>query len=169
MSSWVLYVLFGFVIIYGWRNFVVNAVCFQNPPYSGSNATSEGLTEPPPESPDIPISVSGSFNKSVDSLHVVEGGEGLSVADLPEMENIALAITKDYHGLGITIAGYVCERGLYSWFILSLMFGMLTIVLYRKIVWNTNFDLCYNFKLQNMKYSRRVPLNRILNFGVRKL
>ncbi|KAK7075366.1 hypothetical protein SK128_009197, partial [Halocaridina rubra] len=29
---------------------------------------------------------------------------------LPEMETIELEITKDHQGLGITIAGYVCER-----------------------------------------------------------
>jgi multiple PDZ domain protein len=30
---------------------------------------------------------------------------------LPEMEKFIVELKKDYHGLGITIAGYVCEKG----------------------------------------------------------
>jgi multiple PDZ domain protein len=30
---------------------------------------------------------------------------------LPEMEKFSVELKKDYHGLGITIAGYVCEKG----------------------------------------------------------
>lgn len=30
---------------------------------------------------------------------------------LPEMETFAVELKKDLHGLGITIAGYVCEKG----------------------------------------------------------
>jgi len=30
---------------------------------------------------------------------------------LPEMEKFTVELKKDYHGLGITIAGYVCEKG----------------------------------------------------------
>lgn len=30
---------------------------------------------------------------------------------LPEMEKFNVELKKDYHGLGITIAGYVCEKG----------------------------------------------------------
>ncbi|CAL4121137.1 unnamed protein product, partial [Meganyctiphanes norvegica] len=33
-----------------------------------------------------------------------------AVGDLPEMETIELELHKDHQGLGITIAGYVCER-----------------------------------------------------------
>lgn len=32
---------------------------------------------------------------------------------LPEMEKFTVEIQKDSHGLGITIAGYVCEKGLF--------------------------------------------------------
>lgn len=32
---------------------------------------------------------------------------------LPEMERFNVEIQKDSHGLGITIAGYVCEKGKY--------------------------------------------------------
>lgn len=42
-----------------------------------------------------------------DDLALVEGA-------LPEMETIDVEVTKDHQGLGITIAGYVCERGEYS-------------------------------------------------------
>lgn len=30
---------------------------------------------------------------------------------LPEMEKFTVELKKDLHGLGITIAGYVCEKG----------------------------------------------------------
>ncbi len=32
---------------------------------------------------------------------------------LPEVENFDVQLKKDSQGLGITIAGYVCERGIY--------------------------------------------------------
>lgn len=32
-------------------------------------------------------------------------------AALPEMEKFTVELKKDLHGLGITIAGYVCEKG----------------------------------------------------------
>ena len=35
----------------------------------------------------------------------------LAEEGLPEMETIELEVTKDHQGLGITIAGYVCEKG----------------------------------------------------------
>lgn len=36
-----------------------------------------------------------------------------AVADgpLPEMDTFTVELRKDLHGLGITIAGYVCEKG----------------------------------------------------------
>jgi hypothetical protein len=30
---------------------------------------------------------------------------------LPEMEKFTVELKNDYHGLGITTAGYVCEKG----------------------------------------------------------
>ena len=51
---------------------------------------------------------------------MAEGGEGMSLADLPEMENIHLELAKDHQGLGITIAGYVCERGEFPFQFLSM-------------------------------------------------
>lgn len=33
--------------------------------------------------------------------------------DLPEMETFEVELVKDQQGLGITIAGYVCEKGLF--------------------------------------------------------
>lgn len=34
-----------------------------------------------------------------------------SLANLPETEKFTVELRKDAHGLGITIAGYVCEKG----------------------------------------------------------
>jgi hypothetical protein len=34
-----------------------------------------------------------------------------SNAPLPEMDTFDVELVKDAHGLGITIAGYVCEKG----------------------------------------------------------
>lgn len=39
---------------------------------------------------------------------------------LPEVENFDVQLKKDSQGLGITIAGYVCERGIYLSFLLKL-------------------------------------------------
>lgn len=36
-----------------------------------------------------------------------------SLVHLPEMEKFNVELKKDTHGLGITIAGYVCEKGTY--------------------------------------------------------
>ena len=33
------------------------------------------------------------------------------IEDLPEMETFEVELIKDQQGLGITIAGYVCEKG----------------------------------------------------------
>lgn len=35
----------------------------------------------------------------------------LETSALPEMEKFTVELKKDQHGLGITIAGYVCEKG----------------------------------------------------------
>lgn len=37
--------------------------------------------------------------------------EPLDINSLPEMERFTVELTKDIYGLGITIAGYVCEKG----------------------------------------------------------
>lgn len=34
-----------------------------------------------------------------------------TLANLPEMEKFNVELKKDTHGLGVTIAGYVCEKG----------------------------------------------------------
>lgn len=34
-----------------------------------------------------------------------------TLANLPEMEKFNVELRKDAHGLGVTIAGYVCEKG----------------------------------------------------------
>lgn len=34
-----------------------------------------------------------------------------TLINLPEMEKFNVELKKDTHGLGITIAGYVCEKG----------------------------------------------------------
>lgn len=34
-----------------------------------------------------------------------------TLANLPEMEKFNVELKKDAHGLGVTIAGYVCEKG----------------------------------------------------------
>ena len=41
----------------------------------------------------------------------VAGFGGQSSGPLPELENFEVELKKDAQGLGITIAGYVCERG----------------------------------------------------------
>lgn len=35
------------------------------------------------------------------------------ITTLPETESFTVQLKKDTHGLGITIAGYVCEKGIY--------------------------------------------------------
>ena len=37
---------------------------------------------------------------------------------LPEMERFTVELKKDIQGLGITIAGYVCEKGFYMFFVI---------------------------------------------------
>lgn len=39
-----------------------------------------------------------------------------SITTLPETDSFSVQLKKDTHGLGITIAGYVCEKGMY-WFV----------------------------------------------------
>lgn len=39
-----------------------------------------------------------------------------SITTLPETDSFTVKLKKDTHGLGITIAGYVCEKGLFSTF-----------------------------------------------------
>jgi len=36
-----------------------------------------------------------------------------SITTLPETDSFSVQLKKDTHGLGITIAGYVCEKGMY--------------------------------------------------------
>lgn len=38
----------------------------------------------------------------------------IDVKSLPEMERFTVELRKDTYGLGITIAGYVCEKGIYK-------------------------------------------------------
>lgn len=38
--------------------------------------------------------------------------EALDIGSLPEMERFTVELKKDVYGLGITIAGYVCEKGI---------------------------------------------------------
>ena len=42
---------------------------------------------------------------------IVTLGSDLALDYLPEVENFDVELKKDSQGLGITIAGYVCERG----------------------------------------------------------
>lgn len=37
-----------------------------------------------------------------------------SITTLPETDSFTVQLKKDTHGLGITIAGYVCEKGMIS-------------------------------------------------------
>lgn len=37
-----------------------------------------------------------------------------NVNSLPEMERFTVELKKDSYGLGITIAGYVCEKGIFE-------------------------------------------------------
>lgn len=36
-----------------------------------------------------------------------------SITTLPETDSFSVQLKKDTHGLGITIAGYVCEKGMH--------------------------------------------------------
>lgn len=36
-----------------------------------------------------------------------------SITTLPETDSFTVQLKKDTHGLGITIAGYVCEKGVF--------------------------------------------------------
>lgn len=54
--------------------------------------------------------------------------EPLDINSLPEMERFTVELTKDIYGLGITIAGYVCEKG-----IANDAFGGFTVGKHRKI------------------------------------
>lgn len=48
-------------------------------------------------------------------------GQTLDLATdyLPEVENFDVQLKKDNQGLGITIAGYVCERGILCFFLFN--------------------------------------------------
>lgn len=39
-----------------------------------------------------------------------------SITTLPETDSFTVQLKKDTHGLGITIAGYVCEKGMFYLF-----------------------------------------------------
>lgn len=39
--------------------------------------------------------------------------EPIDISSLPEMERFTVELKKDVYGLGITIAGYVCEKGIF--------------------------------------------------------
>jgi len=45
-----------------------------------------------------------------------------SITTLPETDSFSVQLKKDTHGLGITIAGYVCEKGMY-WFFYFLFYN----------------------------------------------
>ena len=53
---------------------------------------------------------------SIGELPVISMETTIDVNDLPEMEGFTVELRKDSLGLGITIAGYVCEQG---WFFFS--------------------------------------------------
>lgn len=92
----------------------------QVPPQS-SGTTSTALSG---ENLKIPVkSVSEPFIKqhvetfpgsALKSPHVSDAGTGLLSEHLPEMETFEIELEKDQQGLGITIAGYVCEKGKYN-------------------------------------------------------
>ena len=82
---------------------------FQSAEASSSGVAGEGVVAA------TPTSVVSNISGSGGDLSQVEGGSSLTIADLPEMEIIQLNLVKDHQGLGITIAGYVCERGKCNW------------------------------------------------------
>lgn len=45
------------------------------------------------------------------NLPAVISMDPLDITNLPEMERFTVDLKKDIYGLGITIAGYVCEKG----------------------------------------------------------
>ena len=52
----------------------------------------------------------------------------LAEEGLPEMETIELEVTKDHQGLGITIAGYVCEQG--TWLMVVVLVVVVVVVVF---------------------------------------
>lgn len=50
----------------------------------------------------------------------------LNLDYLPEVENFDVQLKKDTQGLGITIAGYVCERGIHNFLTLKLGIDVLS-------------------------------------------
>lgn len=52
-----------------------------------------------------------------------------TVVELPEMETFEVELVKDQQGLGITIAGYVCERGNYSFKLMLPLFHLFLIII----------------------------------------
>lgn len=72
-----------------------------SPPVGGGGGGGGPLTDAHPE-PLEEESATRTYTEEELSLLAEEG--------LPEMETIELEVTKDHQGLGITIAGYVCEK-----------------------------------------------------------
>lgn len=70
------------------------------------------MTIPPPVAYAAPTkSASEPFIKQLDT---VLPPPPLDTSGLPEMETFEVELIKDQQGLGITIAGYVCEKGIFS-------------------------------------------------------
>lgn len=63
--------------------------------------------------------------------------DGRFDAMLPEVEIVDVELAKDSHGLGITIAGYVCEKGNFSIkpFLILHLYSM-RVLSCRRVVWN---------------------------------
>ena len=93
---------------------------------ASSGGTRTGGTESIVATPTSIISSEGGRAASSDVTPLggtTEGGSSLTIADLPEMEIIELQLAKDHQGLGITIAGYVCERGNFIYLVYHFITG----------------------------------------------
>lgn len=71
-----------------------------------------------------------------------------SITTLPETDSFTVQLKKDTHGLGITIAGYVCEKGVFLFlfyfncFLVYLYLMEIYFKMFRRIIWN----ICKKYK-----------------------
>lgn len=73
--------------------------------FQGTDSLMMEMVRPPLPTTPIPILT------STPSLPLLTMDMIPPQTQLPEMETFSVEIQKDSHGLGITIAGYVCEKG----------------------------------------------------------
>jgi len=94
-------------------NYNINQLFYiQSPPPALQTPTQPGVevTVNAPK-PSVPATVKQKVQLEIGSHSII--APNTVVEPLPEMETFEVELVKDQQGLGITIAGYVCERGNY--------------------------------------------------------